>query len=375
MGLSKLIKKYFQKEKDPQNKGQNKKDKFSLGIDYVISEDGRAYLLEMNLCPGGRDEIEISSSVKHFFHMGAYKTHQHYIFGDLMPDFTEDKNQFESFIESKKKVVYKKATGSCGREVSVIEKPEWEADLLEEFIYPLKHNAEGKHFPFVIRDLISLTVENGNIEWETEEIFRKQSKVAIEDAKSPNEVYKLNIFNNNAERVEPLPEETKVITEATREAMRRIIKEGTNASWNPTKLFKRALIGYYFGYRIPPFANNPSCSKRINLFLGGKGIESYWYPLVGKLEEAANAARYGSDGVILIPRHSTKWDYYIRTYYRICRNKDDSISERIGHDSLKETSRIKPQSNIFLEEEKPAEEIAKSILSNYLCNRASDSKP
>ena len=109
---------------------EKQKDSIPIGIDYVLTEDNRPFLLEINLGPGGLRTSEFGDSlVNVFLHACTNKDHQHQIFGNMMPEFTQDKDQFGSFLKAKEKVVYKKVQGSMGSGVSVIERPEWEPEM------------------------------------------------------------------------------------------------------------------------------------------------------------------------------------------------------------------------------------------------------
>jgi len=128
---------------------KKQRDSIPIGIDYVLTEDNSPYLLEINLGPGGLRDSELGDSIVNvFINTCLNKDYQHQIFDGMMPEFTKDKNQFESFLKIKGKVVYKQVQGCQGQTVSVIEKPKWEAEILEEFILPKTILESGKHYPF-----------------------------------------------------------------------------------------------------------------------------------------------------------------------------------------------------------------------------------
>jgi hypothetical protein len=353
---------------------EKQKDSIPIGIDYVLTEDNKPYLLEINLKPGGLEVSEFGDSIVNVFISACCnKDHQHQIFNGMMPEFTQDKDQFGSFLKAKEKVVYKKVQGSMGSGVSVIERPEWEPDILEEFIPPKILIKNRKHYPFVLRDLVYLDIKEGNLSWDIRETFRKKSKIAIEDKRSPNETFKLNTMSEIAERAKASKEEIKVTNASTTEVMKKLIEAGKNCSWKPTKIFQKIIIPYYFGYCKPFFAGKPDYINKIETILKKQNIETYNSFFTGDLEERMQNILFGSDAVILPSHHSFK-DYSFdiscgqRIKFYLKRDTNGEIVERYSY-NRRINRRFPKLENLFVEGEKPIKEIAESMAKIYHRNR------
>lgn len=356
------------------NFGKIEKDSIPIGIDYVLTQENKPYLLEINLGPGGLKEEDVGKSQlgdseqNVFINACLPKDHQHQVFGNLMPDFTTDKAQFGLFSKEKKRVVYKKANGSRGEGVSVIEKPTWGPDLIEEFIKPKTVREGGKNYPFVLRDLIYLNVRGRDIQWRLEKTFRKKNKTALEDGESLNEQYKINIMNRGAERTDASPEEIEVTNNLTQKVVEKLIETGEGCSWKPMKIFDKALIVYYAGYRITGFAQFEFLQE-IKGHLKKEDVDLAISYETGDLENRTKYISSGSDALILTNHHNYKQGWYdSRIGFDIEKDALGNIVERATSDNSI-TRKFLSLKNVFVEEEKPAEEVAQHILKIYRQNR------
>ncbi|GEM_PF-3397928 len=342
-------------------------DQFRVGVDWLLPEQGRPYLLEINFsAPHGREGSY--SRVQHFLQTSLDKLHQHQIFGDLMPPFTADNQNFDAFKQGRK-VVYKSRTGSQGRGVSVLDEPKnFQPDFLEEFIPPRAHSRGDKSFPYIIRSYLTIKVTGGSIVWEPEKTFRKQGTIAIEDQGDSNSTYRLNTtgFFSRAERQDATPEEVELCLAITPEIFRKIT-EATKKTWDPTKIFEGALIGYYSGYSVPSFRNSESVIEKTVEELRKRGFNFSGYGIAGGLERAIRSAEYGSDLVLLRECHSLNEDD-MRQYFEIARSEDRDIVHRSVNgrgDQGHIFERFPSRKNIALIGEKTPEELADLVIKNY----------
>lgn len=355
-------------------------DAIPLGFDYVLTKEGRPYLLEINMDPGGLYSsiggAKGQSVVNVFISNCLNKGHQHQIFGELMPRFTTDREKFDAFIKERDgRVVYKKVKGAHGEGVSIIKKPKWEPELIEEFIEPKTIKVEGKHYPIVIRELVYLGVENESLEWGISSTFRKKGRESLEDQVNPNTLFRLNIGPGRAEREAASKEEIEATNEMTVTIMEKLIGAGINSSWNATKIFKEALLLYHLGFRTPIFAQIPDYLLKVKECLKNSGIKLDMEPADGRLKKRMKNLSYGYDMIVLNPFHSERdWSFgtpgpWIR--YTVRRGKNNNITVQY-QDSQQIVEEIDHFNNVLIENEVPVKQLVERIFKYYQQNRAKE---
>ncbi len=338
-----------------------KKQRFIVGLDWLINENNKLFLLEFNI---HEEEGNDNTYTKpfHFFQVSLNKLLQHQLIGKFMPDYTKNKEEFSRFTDEKRRVVYKQGAGSRGVGVSVLERPKWEPDFLEEFIPPRVQVIDGKNYPYVIRDYQMITAKNNGFSWRRERVFRKQSKVALEDSKSSNDSLRLNTFNG-ARRTEATAEEVELTLERTDEVMRYIREQGIKCNWDPTKLYDSAIIGLYFGYRVPMLVSYFDCFSEVDKLLSEHSIGFAHFGITNGLLRAIRASEYGADMIALTDYHSTKWDMQ-RIRYRLRRGNNMNIEHIcINDNSIVEV--FPPRDNIIIDGELSPTQVAGRIIDNY----------
>jgi hypothetical protein len=343
-------------------------DSFRLGVDWTIDPSGRPFLLEYNFTVPQEGGDPTNSRLRHFLDVSQDKLFHHEMFEDMMPRYVR-RNEEENFGRK----VYKSRTGSGGVGVSINEKPDGHYDFIEEFVEPKSVEVDGKRYPYVFRDYTLVEIVDGRVNWKNQELFRKQSIVALEDAEDET-VYKLNTSSKNAEKTEVDEFEKRIIIESTDRVMRRALEFGFEINWNPAKAFSDPVIGYYIGQRAGSALGAfgyPSEFQKLGAELLERENGAAIYLIVGDLNRAMQAAEWGSDLVLLTRAHSFK-DYShftngLRIKFFIDRN-DDKINHWISH-QMDGRARIletfDSRDNVYLLDEKTPEEFADLVEEKY----------
>lgn len=340
-----------------------KRQKFTVGLDWLISEDGRPFLLEFNMPMESEGNDSLYLRPFHFFQVSLDKILQYNLLGEFMPDSILDKQEFDEFVRRRGEVVYKKGSGSQGSGVSVLQKPEWEPDLVQEFIPPRVHTVGSKHYPYVIRDYHTIIASKKDFSWSRDNVFRKQSEVAIEDSEDNNRVFRLNTFNG-ASRCDADEVEMKLTLEKTNEVMNIIREQGKKCNWDPTRLYDSAIVGYYMGYRVAMFGCYPEYFPQLARSLQDNSIRFTPFGITNGLSRAINAAEFGADIVVLTNYHSIKWDDMQRTRYRIERSQDGEINHAYSYDGSV-FEKFSPKSNVIIDGEFDPSQITVMMQENY----------
>ena len=340
-----------------------KKQNFAVGLDWLISEDGRPFLLEFNMSIENQGDDRLYSRPFHFFQVSLDKILQYNLVGEFMPDSVIDKRGFDEFIERKGEVVYKQGSGTQGSGVSVLQRPEWEPDLVQEFISPRVHTVGSKHYPYVIRDYHIITASKKDFSWSRDRVFRKQSDVSIEDSEDKNRVLRINTFNG-ASRGDANEEEIQLTLEKTNEVMSAIREKGKQCDWNPTRLYNSAIVGYYLGYRIAIFGGYPEYFPQLARTLQDNSIRFTPFGISNGLSRAIDAAEFGADMIILTNYHSIKWDGMQRIRYSIERSQNGKINHAYIYDS-KVFEKFSPRNNVIIDGEFDPSQITAMIQENY----------
>jgi len=283
------------------------RDRFRIGIDWVIDQQGRIYLLEINTKGYERTHF---SPVRHFVD-ALDKIHQHQLFGDLMPDYTVDRDNFAVFKRKyDDQVVYKVRIGNGGEGVSVMEEPEnFTPDFLEQFIIPKTLRCDGKDYAFVVRNYLDVEVSEGNLRLSKSEIFSKVAVYSLQEAESKNQAYKLNTQNYSAIRGPLAREDVAMVEEKTPLAMKTIFQIGMNNQWNPTRVLNTALIYCFPGLEEKICSKLPDEYDEINRFFATKGINATWKWMWGRFDQALESSKYGVDLLLVADSYDYKDDF------------------------------------------------------------------
>lgn len=339
------------------------RQEFTVGLDWLITEDGRPFLLEFNMSREDEGDNNLYLKPFHFFQVSLDKILQHHMVGEFMPDSVIDKQKFDEFIKSKGEVVYKRGSGSQGSGVSVLQRPEWEPDIVQEFIHPRVQTVGSKHYPYVIRDYQTIKAGKKNFSWQRNRVFRKQSNIAIEDSVDTSRVFRINTFSD-ASRVDANEEEMHLTSEKGNEVMGTIRNRGKQCDWDPTKMYTSAIVGYYLGYRIAMFGGYPEYFSQLAKSLQDNSIRFIPFGIMNGLSRAIDASKFGADMIILTNGHSIKWDGMLRTSYKIRRGQDGYINHAYNHnDDVFE--RFPSKNNVIIDGEFSPLQIATMIQENY----------
>ena len=78
-----------------------KRQKFTVGLDWLISEDGKPFLLEFNMSRENAGNDTLYLRPFHFFKVSLDKILQYNLLGEFMPDSILDEQGFDEFIKRK----------------------------------------------------------------------------------------------------------------------------------------------------------------------------------------------------------------------------------------------------------------------------------
>ena len=343
----------------------DEREEILVGLDWLISQEQKPVFLEFNLQRPEEGDDAVYSRTRHFLGLASDKIHQHQIFGGIMPECALRKEDFDDFLRRHSgRVVYKARSGSMGNSVSVLKRPtEWEPDLLEEFVAPRTKIKEGKHFSYIIRDYIMLGVDGKNLSWRRKEVFRKVSKIALEDEADPNLTLKLNTGSGVAERGPADEIDIELVNDSTPHAVRMFFEFAQSHNWNGLHAFKEVLVGHYLGYRIAMFQRLLNGYGAVVKFFEERNLQCLPYSLFGGLAQAFKAAEYGSDLVLLTGGHSFDmrgdgmWERYC-----IERNQQGEIVHRFNYfKDPRVFETFQKRSNVIINEEIIPENVLEGI--------------
>ncbi|RLJ07527.1 MAG: hypothetical protein DRP16_03295 [Candidatus Aenigmatarchaeota archaeon] len=326
---------------------------FFVGFDWIKTGDSLV-LLEMNLGPGGSGYSPIySSRLNYFLHFSVPKTHQHRVFGDLMPEFCSNKEKFSEFIKRNKHrgVVYKKDIEQRGEGVSVFLEPKWKPDLLEVYVDGERYkDSDGKEYAMVLRNVIEVVIEDNNLKWKQKRAFKKISNAPIDrSCEDPNEKLRVNVMNPRypSRKFEITNRKyLDILFDSTCTAIERLIEKGEYSLWDARRAFpdKAILLRFndYYGKETIDAIQKT-----------GYHVCDIKLPEYIPFEKALDTAKYGVDGLLFSRSYSF-------------RREDDpthKIHVVINEDEIPSCSYIfEPKRNNF-------KEIALQIIEEYHKNR------
>ena len=304
-------------------------DEFSLGFDYVRSTDERWYLLEYNISPGGQELHCIRSPLSWWFQV-CKKLNSHALLRSYMSEYTLKREHFDQFARDRNgRVVYKLSAASLGQGVSVFDEPtEWKPDLVEEFIEPRSLISEGKRFAYVTRYTGRIRVERGSISWKEEGVCRKISQHSLDSDASANARFRMNVQNRDfPARIEKCSEdELGEMRSLTSRIVGDMLALGERVHYDPRKVFKQALFGYFYGLMPNDSLPFVTLLKEIDNALIGRGIVQEWNEFLGMPIHALRAVESGLDGLILPPQFRCG-DSLCPEYYEIKQRSDGNIEQ------------------------------------------------
>ncbi len=320
-----------------------------IGFDWIKSGDN-LILLEMNVNPGFTDHKNFGSRLSYFAIFSYFKTNQHRIFGDLMPEYCDDEEKFNDFIKKHDgKVVYKSDMGTMGDGVSILKAPEWVPDMIEEFIEGdthKKHN--GKEYPYVFRNVIKLYSIMDDVFFQQTDAFKKVSKTPVDEGvNDPNKKYRVNVMNYyGAEEVPTSEEEDEMLFKYTQRAMDRFIKNAKKSQWDARRMFSDRIITLNFHVYSSPLTKLLT-DKGYNVCEMKFGRYDFDFSLAKK------AAEYGVDA-FLYPKK-----------FRV------EMSLNMWGDATIDESEIPDLPYFFNPEKEDKEVIAEKIIEQFHKNRKS----
>lgn len=344
------------------------KEQFHIGFDWTFrKEDGKPFLLEYQMCPGGRDNFIPAGPVSNFLTIGASKIHQHQLISELMPECVTERIKFGPFIKNHKKVVYKGENGSEGNSVSIfIPSKDWKADLVEEFIEPCTVKKNGNQHAFVVRDTWLLAVKRkshtaSRISAKRIETIAKVSKEPI-DVSDPQKAFNLTChreFGCSSANAESVPvDKLELVDSLSTQALRALIRRGNEAEWNPRNFFERAIVGYWCKSDI--FMRVPTKVTPLAINLKEKGTKVFWQYFFGDLESAAKLAPY-YDAILLQSEFSEHDDRGV-VFMTLVRRERNAITS----DVLPSWYRIpSPKPNVLIDNEFSVPQTAAKIIKFY----------
>jgi len=329
-------------------------DAFLLGFDWIKTENGLV-LLEANLGPGGFGYNPFCSRFNYFVHFSIPKTHQHRVFGDLMPEFCYEKEKFSEFIERNRDrgIVYKKDMGQMGSCVSVISKPDWEPDLIEVYVNGERHiDPDGREYAMVLRNVIEVSVEGSNLKWEQKRAFKKVSEIPVDQyCDDPNQKLRVNVMNTRypSRKMEiKNRKDAGMLFDFTCIAMERLIERGEESLWDARRAFPDKVILLRF--------NDYYGKETINSIRErGYRVCDMKIPDDDVFKKALKATEYGVDGLLFSRVYSFRPDYDPIHRIRVVIKEDE----------------IPPLSYIFEPGRNNYREIALQIIEEYCKNRNS----
>jgi len=305
---------------DFDEKMSSDKHQFHLGLDYVISREGRIYLLEMNLLPGDLNDDRsvdswqekshlFDSRVSSFCSAITPKLNQHEVFGNLMPAYEPDKRKMEDFAQGRR-VIYKGDMGRGGDSVSMTEDPRklGRAYFVEEYIEPRCETVERVEYPYILREYVMITTtdKKGIVGWKSKNVYRKRSREAEGHPKS----FILNTDSGSAQGADASVEDIITVREFTGYVMEIINNTGRAVNWNPSLYFLRMpLVEFFPGLSTSPIIL-PNVEKPEEIGVGSKiqellkkkhRLDSFCHNATLPVKVALRLARLGGWSGIFIP--------------------------------------------------------------------------